>query len=95
MTEVRDISHILALIFYLISFDECHSPGAARGAVRSLYTRKRVCVGSDAECPICIGAYAVGTYQAQLRCEHVFHQRCLTRWLNVNPSCPLCRLKLM
>ena len=43
----------------------------------------------DLQCSIC---YEQGDYQ--LVCGHVFHKHCITKWKEVNRSCPLCRAEL-
>ena len=109
MSSARDVSvvveqpfmappSLIALIFYLINFNvRSHAPGPFRTpSTRVMYVRKRVgaeCDTSD-ECAICFGPYIVGTYRSHLPCGHMFHQKCMTRWLGVKQTCPLCRLKL-
>jgi len=41
------------------------------------------------ECSICLDKLDKNIFI--LKCNHKFHKECLSRWLNVNPSCPLCR----
>ena len=90
---------LIALIFYLINFSgRLHAPGPFRPpSTRALYARKRVSAECDAgeECAVCMGSYVVGTYRAHLPCGHAFHQKCMTRWLAVKQTCPLCRYKLL
>lgn len=30
----------------------------------------------------------------KLDCGHVFHESCIEKWINTNPSCPICRYNL-
>lgn len=50
---------------------------------------------SSEECPICYCPYRVGEYKRCLReCNHIFHKRCIDKWLlqnRRNMTCPLCR----
>lgn len=46
-------------------------------------------VGSYKGCAICLDDNEE-PYQ-RLSCQHIFHKACLDRWLDVNPTCPLCR----
>ncbi|XP_057793562.1 probable E3 ubiquitin-protein ligase RHA1A [Salvia miltiorrhiza] len=50
---------------------------------------------SDSEycCTICLSEFARGDEAAELvDCRHVFHRRCLERWLRCHrATCPLCR----
>lgn len=51
-------------------------------------------------CPICLDAFARGMHVVILKCNHVYHEACLVRWLlqetegRSNSSCPLCKEKL-
>lgn len=46
---------------------------------------------TDAECSICMVAYAEGEEIRQLGCGHHFHQKCVDVWLLEHQSrCPLC-----
>ena len=49
----------------------------------------------DALCVVCLGGYRHGTPVVLLpSCSHHFHQRCITAWLRVNASCPLCKARV-
>ncbi|TXG60156.1 hypothetical protein EZV62_014729 [Acer yangbiense] len=43
------------------------------------------------DCSICLESVGVGEIVARMPCSHLFHTRCITRWLHKKPSCPLCR----
>jgi hypothetical protein len=46
-------------------------------------------------CPICLESIASGSSAAALGCHvsHVFHEACISKWLEKTPHCPLCRIK--
>ncbi len=44
----------------------------------------------DLECSICTEKI-IDNEIVKLKCNHVFHLKCLTSWKNINNSCPLCR----
>ena len=46
---------------------------------------------SNNECCICLGNIAEGCKIRTLRCQHFYHSECISRWLQVNATCPLCR----
>ncbi|KAG6535736.1 RING-H2 finger protein ATL47-like [Zingiber officinale] len=51
-----------------------------------------------ATCAVCLCGVGLGDRVRELRsCRHVFHQRCLDRWLDHDErlSCPLCRAPLV
>lgn len=43
------------------------------------------------ECPICLDAFKVRQHCRRLGCTHIFHKKCVDRWLAKNPRCPVCR----
>merc|ERR1740121_1511049 len=48
-------------------------------------------------CPICMEDYAACDAKDVLRvkgCGHIYHRQCLKNWMNVNRTCPLCRVDL-
>jgi hypothetical protein len=48
-------------------------------------------------CVFCLSGIEEGDEVRVLRCRHLFHRRCLDRWLAARPgaTCPLCRGKLL
>ncbi|XP_061337986.1 uncharacterized protein LOC133284879 [Gastrolobium bilobum] len=44
---------------------------------------------SITDCSICLGE--IGSSAIGLPCSHVFHRDCITKWLMLRNSCPLCR----
>lgn len=46
------------------------------------------------ECSICQEDFAVSDSVLKLPCRHVYHTDCVTNWLAMNNTCPLCRLEL-
>jgi len=40
-------------------------------------------------CSICLEPCVSGV---ELECKHVFHKKCIEKWLDTNPTCPNCRV---
>jgi len=46
-------------------------------------------------CNICCEDYIVGQYKRILpSCNHVFHKKCVDKWLKTKSNCPICRNEL-
>lgn len=45
------------------------------------------------DCCICLEEYKTHANKEiiQLKCKHVFHSFCLTKWAKTNDICPMCR----
>jgi hypothetical protein len=48
----------------------------------------------DNQCPICLEYFKHGDLIRTLRCVHKFHKTCIAQWININPSCPLCKSEI-
>ncbi|CDI73668.1 zinc finger (C3HC4 RING finger) protein, putative [Eimeria praecox] len=48
------------------------------------------------DCCICLSAFEPGDALLTLRCFHIFHERCIERWIKTSHSikCPLCSTKI-
>lgn len=68
--------------------------GAVTAEEASENVGKVVVEDSGTDCPICLEELAVGSEAACMPCSHVFHDLCLTSWLNMKKRCPCCRFKL-
>ncbi|KAK4840526.1 hypothetical protein QYF36_010998 [Acer negundo] len=62
--------------------------GLSKKAIQRL--KKEKAEGST-DCSICLESVDVGEIVARMPCSHLFHTRCITRWLHKKPTCPLCR----
>ncbi|XP_042004298.1 E3 ubiquitin-protein ligase At4g11680-like [Salvia splendens] len=49
----------------------------------------------DSECCICLLKYADGAELCTLPCNHHFHHKCITKWLRINATCPLCKFNIL
>jgi len=48
-------------------------------------------INEKTDCPICRDGFKLGEKVPQLRCHHFFHKECITPWVKVNGTCPVCR----
>ncbi len=46
---------------------------------------------NETECTICKEDYVKDDKIRKLSCEHYFHAKCITKWLQINKTCPYCR----
>ena len=45
----------------------------------------------DKNCRICLNDFNVGEHISYLPCCHVYHSKCIKKWLKINNLCPLCK----
>lgn len=49
----------------------------------------------DSECCICLYKYVDGAELCVLPCNHHFHNGCISKWLRINATCPLCKFNIL
>lgn len=49
----------------------------------------------DSECCICLHQYVDGAELCALPCRHHFHYGCISKWLRINATCPLCKFNIL
>lgn len=49
----------------------------------------------DEQCAICLTPYEATEMIMRLPCNHIFHHTCISEWLKVNASCPMCRANVI
>ncbi|XP_062098140.1 E3 ubiquitin-protein ligase CIP8-like [Humulus lupulus] len=47
-----------------------------------------------ASCSICVENVLVGSEATKLSCAHIYHEKCIVRWLQTSKFCPLCRFEI-
>ncbi|KOM45234.1 hypothetical protein LR48_Vigan06g054000 [Vigna angularis] len=45
-------------------------------------------------CCICLDEFDLNAERYTLPCQHFFHKKCITRWLQTSQTCPMCRQSL-
>jgi hypothetical protein len=51
-------------------------------------------IKKHSNCSICLEKYDKKDNICNLKCKHNFHKDCLTKWLTIDNSCPICRKSL-
>jgi len=54
-----------------------------------------IILNNEYPCIICQNNYTIGEYKRELICNHMFHKKCIDKWLKINISCPLCRKEII
>jgi E3 ubiquitin-protein ligase RNF115/126 len=48
-------------------------------------------VERNLECAICFDDFQLNDKGRRLPCKHIFHEPCITEWLKLHGTCPICR----
>lgn len=49
---------------------------------------------NEKDCIICFEEYKEGDIIIELECKHIYHDPCISKWLQKDLSCPMCRTQL-
>ena len=47
------------------------------------------------DCSVCLETMLTGAEVRSLPCAHVFHRKCVDKWLVRKRKCPLCKLDIL
>lgn len=73
------------------------APPASQAAIEKLRVRDideqmlQGCQDNKTKCVICVDDMTLGDKATLLPCNHFFHGECVTPWLKVHNTCPVCR----
>ncbi|XWS57837.1 hypothetical protein CRYUN_Cryun09bG0208200 [Craigia yunnanensis] len=81
------------LLQYLVENDPNRygTPPAQKEAVEAMPI---VTVEENVQCSICLEDIEIGSEAKEMPCKHKFHSGCITLWLELHSSCPVCRYQL-
>ncbi|KAE8663154.1 Vacuolar ATP synthase catalytic subunit-related / V-ATPase-related / vacuolar proton pump-related [Hibiscus syriacus] len=81
------------LLQYLSENDMNHHgvPPALKEAIEAI---PNVTVDDILHCSVCLEDIEIGSETKEMPCKHKFHSGCITPWLELHSSCPVCRYKL-
>eukprot|EP00435_Cladocopium_sp_Y103_P011311 s1378_g2.t4 len=97
---------LLPVLPYLLASTGVNLPRCADSALVEsmdsvIFDVELFCEDADAsegvlpiECCVCCERFGHEKTIKRTPCKHVFHQDCLSRWLSVTDSCPVCRKEL-
>ena len=79
-----------------------HASNTAIEKLKHFKMEKKYCKKDDKdpkkleypECSICLTEVNEGEDTILLPCGHMFHDACVTKWLKIHNTCPLCRFEL-
>ncbi|KAK6507440.1 hypothetical protein TWF481_005872 [Arthrobotrys musiformis] len=68
-------------------------PPASEDSIKNLPKVKvtQAEVDDGSECVICQDEYKADEEVVKLPCKHIYHEECVTRWLETHDACPICR----
>ncbi|KAG2299776.1 hypothetical protein Bca4012_011391 [Brassica carinata] len=72
------------------------NPPASKSAIESL-PRVEISdchITAEANCAVCTEVFEAETEAREMPCKHIFHDDCITPWLSIRNSCPVCRFEL-
>ncbi|TYI47783.1 hypothetical protein E1A91_D13G197700v1 [Gossypium mustelinum] len=67
------------------------NPPAKKEAVKAM---PNVTVDDNLQCCVCLENIEIGSQAKEMPCKHKFHGGCITPWLDLHSSCPICRFRL-
>jgi len=82
-------------IFLLLGFScltACFKKNVCIRNKKNINIKTNLIENSNSDCCICLEPLKKNEKIAQLECEHTFHKDCIKTWLNLNNTCPTCRL---
>ena len=100
---VASFSLVSFLFYYLKKLRRIHKVDQreqevemmARKAVSRMVLRKVSEEDSMVECSVCLDMMAVDSEVRELPCSHVYHRKCVDKWLIRKRKCPLCKLDIL
>jgi len=84
----------LALLLALMAEEADRSNPAQAADIAALPTRTlgiEERLGEQTKCLICLDEFGDGDDIKTLPCLHIYHQKCIERWLGTDNSCPVCK----
>lgn len=84
----------LSMLLALMAQERDQGNPAQVSDIAALPTRKLGAsenLGEQSKCLICLDEFNDGDDVKTLPCLHIYHQRCIERWLSMDNSCPACK----
>lgn len=75
----------------MLTMSESKPRGLSRGDIDSLTPYIQMNEKDSRTCVICLSRFELKSKIRPLPCNHVYHAKCVDKWLRANRTCPICR----
>lgn len=81
------------ITMFMNQLDNMGPPPAGKDTIDSLPTTTvpQQFIDDKTQCHVCMEDFVLHEEVKQLPCKHVYHQDCITPWLELHGTCPICR----
>ncbi|CAK75456.1 unnamed protein product (macronuclear) [Paramecium tetraurelia] len=94
LNEISDFLNFLSLLTENLFYQEDQQLGASETQISTLREHVADINDQQSTCYICQEDFKEEEVELEMSCSHNFHKDCLTQWLKINNSCPVCRAKI-
>jgi hypothetical protein len=60
-----------------------------------LNVKNPIITNIESECVICLDGIIKQNKVYELNCHHLFHKKCIDKWIYYGTTCPLCRIDII
>jgi hypothetical protein len=97
--EEEEEEEDLVISDYVIDYEDViRMIPASESSIKELLKRVRIGNNGKDACTVCLEelstTHAGISYAMQMSCQHVFHRKCILRWLKESHYCPVCRFEM-
>jgi len=87
----------LVELLNIVSQERQKASPAQASDIAALPTQKLTCangLGDQTRCLICLEDFQADECLTTMPCLHLYHQKCIEKWLNASNSCPVCKTSI-
>ena len=92
--EVLVVTVIIASPIFILRISTEIKCILSKRRLKKMYIKEKTTECIDENCVICFERMITKEKKYKLYCDHIYHKKCINKWLCEKVTCPLCNLPI-